>query len=128
MNPDQIGPYRIVRLIARGGMGEVYEARQAAPVERRVAINVIRAGMDTEAVLARFSAERQALAMMSHSHIAAIYDGGATSEGRPYVVMEYVAGVPLTEYVDGHQLDLGARLDLFLQVCSAVSHDPQHGC
>jgi len=108
-------------------MGEVYEAEQAAPVQRRVAIKIIRAGMDSEDVLARFSAERQALVLMSHPHIAAIYDAGTTDGGSPYVVMEYVDGVPLTEYVTENHLDLGARLDLFLQVCVAVSHAHQKG-
>ncbi len=125
--PETLGPYRIVRLIARGGMGEVYEAEQATPVQRRVAIKVIRAGMDTEDVLSRFSAERKALALMAHPHIAAIHDAGATAGGSPYVVMEYVDGMPLTEYVTEKHLDLGSRLDLFLQVCAAVSHAHQKG-
>src|SRR5215831_15190906 len=100
VTPQRIGPYRLLQLIGEGGMGEVWVAEQVEPVRRRVAVKVIKAGMDTRQVIARFEAERQALALMDHRAIAKVLDGGATPEGRPYFVMEYVAGVPITEHCD----------------------------
>src|SRR5690606_27005582 len=110
-----------------GGFGIVYEAEQNAPIRRRVAVKVIKAGMDTDAVLARFDAERQALALMDHPHIARVLDAGATPEGRPYFVMELVKGEPLTEYCDRHRLTVDERLELFIQTCMAVQHAHQRG-
>ena len=125
--PPSIGPYRILRVLGEGGMGVVYLAEQAEPFRREVAVKVIKVGMDTREVVARFEAERQALALMSHSHIAQIYEAGATADGRPYFVMEYVDGVPITDYCDRHQLSTRARLDLFVLVCGAFEHAHQKG-
>jgi len=122
-NPgDEIGPYRLVRRVGEGGMGVVFEAEQHDPVRRRVALKLIKWGMDTEQVVARFESERQALALMSHPNIARVYDAGATLEGRPYFVMELVAGLPVTEYCDAERLDTRARLELFLMICEGVRH------
>ena len=123
----QVGPYRIIERIGEGGFGEVYAAEQTEPVERRVALKVIKAGMDTKSVLARFEAERQALAMMDHPNIAKILDAGETEQGRPYFVMELVKGEPLTAYCDRHTLSTKERLKLFLPVCRAVQHAHQKG-
>jgi eukaryotic-like serine/threonine-protein kinase len=126
--PDRrIGPYRVLELVGHGAMGEVYLAEQTTPVVRRVAIKVIKLGMDTREVIARFELERQALAIMSHPSIAQILDAGATADGRPYFVMEYVPGVPLTEYCDTHHLELRARLELFLEICDGVQHAHHKG-
>ena len=111
LEPDaarRIGPYRLLQIIGEGGMGEVWLAEQLEPVRRRVAIKVIKAGMDTKQVVARFESERQALALMDHPAIAKVFDGGSTPEGRPYFVMEYVAGIPITEHCDTHKLDTAA--------------------
>lgn len=116
---DSIGPYQILEQIGEGGMGVVYLAEQAAPIRRRVAVKVIKIGMDTKQVVARFESERQALALMNHPNIAKVLDAGSTSQGRPYFVMEYVAGLPITEYCDSHRLNTGQRLLLFCQVCDA---------
>jgi len=126
-HPERIGPYRLLQVVGQGGMGLVYVAEQTAPVRRRVALKVIRVGMDTHDVVARFEAERQALAVMEHPNIAKVLDAGATEEGRPYFVMELVKGVPLTEYCDTHKLDTSDRLALFIQVCHAVQHAHQKG-
>ena len=99
-----IGPYRILGTLGEGGMGVVYLAEQAAPLQRRVALKVIKLGMDTREVVARFEAERQALALMEHPNIAAVFDAGATDDGRPYFVMEYVPGMPITTYCDAQRL------------------------
>src|SRR5690348_18019521 len=99
---ERIGPYRILKVLGEGGMGIVYEAEQTAPVHRRVALKMLRAGLDSGDVLARFEAERQALAVMDHPNIAKVLDAGATESGRPYFVMELVKGVALTEYCDAH--------------------------
>jgi non-specific serine/threonine protein kinase/serine/threonine-protein kinase len=123
--PRAIGPYRLLHRIGEGGMGEVWAAEQIEPVRRRVAIKLIKAGMDTKQVIARFGAERQALAMMDHPCISKVYDAGETEEGRPYFVMEQVSGLPITEYSDRHRLTTGERLALFLQVCGAVQHAHQ---
>jgi non-specific serine/threonine protein kinase/serine/threonine-protein kinase len=123
----QIDRYRILERIGGGGMGEVYLAEQREPVRRRVALKLIKWGMDTREVVARFESERQALAMMDHPGIARVLDGGATEEGRPYFVMEHVKGVPITEYCDGQRLSTRERLDLFVQVCEGVQHAHQKG-
>jgi eukaryotic-like serine/threonine-protein kinase len=122
-----IGPYKLLEQIGEGGMGIVYMAEQAQPVRRKVALKIIKPGMDTRQVIARFEAERQALAMMDHPNIAKVLDAGATESGRPYFVMELVRGVPLTEYCDQHRLPINKRLDLFMQVCQAVQHAHQKG-
>ncbi|MBZ0266895.1 serine/threonine protein kinase, partial [bacterium] len=123
--PNRVGPYRILRKIGAGGMGEVFEAEQQEPLRRRVALKLIKRGMDTDQVVARFEAERQALAMMDHPNIAKVFDAGSTREGRPYFVMEYVQGVPITTHCDRHHLAIRDRLDLFAQVCSGVQHAHQ---
>ncbi len=123
--PEYVGPYRVLQVLAQGGMGLVYVAEQAEPVRRRVALKVIKAGMDTRKVIARFEAERQALAVMDHPNIAKVIDGGATAEGRPYFVMELVKGIPITEYCDVHKLSTRERLAIFIDVCHAVQHAHQ---
>ena len=121
-DPEQIGPYHILEKIGEGGMGVVYVAEQREPVRRKVALKVIKWGMDTKEVVTRFEAERQALALMNHPNIAKVYDAGATPEGRPYFVMEHVPGDPLTGYCDRERLSTQERLDLFILVCQAVQH------
>ena len=118
----QIGPYKILQKIAEGGMGAVYMAEQTSPIKRRVALKVIKAGRDTEQIIARFEAERQALAMMDHANISRIFDAGTTDEGSPFFVMELVNGIPLTEYCDRNKLSIRERLELFVPVCNAVQH------
>jgi tetratricopeptide (TPR) repeat protein/serine/threonine protein kinase len=122
-----IGPYKLLEQIGEGGMGLVFVAEQQQPVRRRVAVKLIKPGMDSRQVIARFEAERQALAMMDHANIAKVHDGGATAEGRPYFVMELVKGVPITDYCDAHRLSSRQRLELFLDVCQAVQHAHQKG-
>lgn len=124
---DDFGRYQILRPIGEGGMGTVYLAQQLEPIHRRVALKVVKLGMDTAQVLARFSNERQALAMMDHPNIAQIYDAGATAQGRPYFVMEYIEGVPITQYCDSKRMSTKERLALFLAVCRAVQHAHQKG-
>jgi serine/threonine protein kinase/tetratricopeptide (TPR) repeat protein len=124
---QEIGSYRLLRKLGEGGMGEVFEAEQSEPVRRRVALKVIKWGMDTKEVVARFESERQALALMDHPNIARVYDAGSTTEGRPYFVMELVKGVPLTEYCDTHRLATPERLELFNQICSGLQHAHQKG-
>ena len=121
------GAYRTIRVLGKGGMGVVYLAEQHEPIERLVALKVIRIGMDTEEIIARFETERQALALMDHPGIAHIYDAGSTPEGRPYFAMEYVDGAPITRYCDEQRLTVRERLGLFLQVCDAVQHAHQKG-
>ena len=121
------GRYTLVEVIGEGGMGSVYLASQTEPVKRQVALKLIKTGMDSRGVLARFDAERQALAMMDHPNIARIYDGGLTPAGQPFFVMELVRGVPLTEYCDQKRLTVKARLELFVAVCQAVQHAHQKG-
>jgi WD40 repeat protein/serine/threonine protein kinase/tetratricopeptide (TPR) repeat protein len=123
----RIGPYLLREQIGEGGMGLVFVADQEAPVKRRVALKVVKPGMDTKQVLARFEAERQALALMDHPNIARVLDAGATEAGRPYFVMELVRGVPITDYCDQHRLTVRQRLDLFLPVCRAIQHAHQKG-
>jgi serine/threonine protein kinase/Tfp pilus assembly protein PilF len=122
-----IGPYKLMEQIGEGGMGLVFVAEQQQPVRRKVAVKVIKPGMDTRQVVARFEAERQALALMDHPNIAKVLDGGETASGRPYFVMELVRGVPITEYCDENQVPVRDRLELFLQVCQAVQHAHQKG-
>ncbi|MGH7179225.1 MAG: serine/threonine protein kinase [Tepidisphaeraceae bacterium] len=125
--PEQIGPYRILARIGEGGIGVVYKAEQREPVKRIVALKVIKAGMDTREVVSRFSAERQALAMMDHPNVARVYDAGSTQAGRPYFVMELVPGEPITSYCDRHSLATRQRLELFVQVCAAIQHAHHRG-
>ena len=120
-----IGSYRLLQLLGHGGMGEVWLADQKQPVRRRVAIKLIKAGMDTREVVARFESERQALALMDHPAIAKVFEAGSTPEGRPYFVMEYVSGIPITTYCDKHKLTTRQRLELFVRVCEGVQHAHQ---
>jgi serine/threonine protein kinase/WD40 repeat protein len=122
-----IGPYKLVQKIGEGGMGTVYLAQQTEPVKRLVALKVIKPGMDSRQVIARFEAERQALALMDHPNIARVLDAGTTENGRPYFVMELVKGVPLTKYCDAHRLTPRQRLELFIPVCQAIQHAHQKG-
>jgi eukaryotic-like serine/threonine-protein kinase len=122
-----IGPYKLLQQIGEGGMGVVWMAEQIQPLRRTVALKVIKPGMDSRQVVARFEAERQALAMMDHVNIARVFDGGATETGRPYFVMELVHGVPITKYCDDHQLTPRERLELFVPVCQAIQHAHQKG-
>ena len=124
---DRIGRYRLLQKIGEGGCGVVYMAEQEEPVRRRVALKVIKLGMDTRQVVARFEAERQALALMDHPNIAKVLDAGATDSGRPFFVMELVRGIPITRYCDGNHLTTPQRLDLFLRVCQAIQHAHQKG-
>src|SRR5579863_7133617 len=124
---DDFGRYHILRTLGEGGMGTVYLAEQREPIRRRVALKVVKLGMDTTQVLARFANERQALAVMDHPNIARILDAGATRQGRPFFVMEYIEGVPITQYCDGQRMTIGQRLELFLAVCQAVQHAHQKG-
>jgi serine/threonine protein kinase len=121
----QIGPYRLLQRLGEGGMGEVWLAEQTKPIHRTVALKLIKAGMDTKAVVARFESERQALAVMDHATIARVFDAGSTFEGRPYFVMEYVPGLPITEYCDKRRLTVKQRLELFVHVCDGVQHAHQ---
>ena len=124
---SMIGPYKILQEIGEGGFGFVYMAQQTAPIKRKVALKIVKPGMDTRQVIGRFEAERQALAMMDHTNIAKVLDAGATPSGRPYFVMELVKGVPITEYCDTAQLNTDDRLKLFMTVCYAVQHAHQKG-
>jgi eukaryotic-like serine/threonine-protein kinase len=124
---DRIGRYRLLERLGEGGFGIVFAAEQTEPVKRRVALKIIKLGMDTKQVVARFEAERQALALMDHPNIAKVFDAGATETGRPYFVMELVRGLPITEYCDARRLSIKARLDLFALVCDALQHAHQKG-
>ena len=121
------GRYKLRQEIGEGGMGSVYLAEQTQPVKRQVALKLIKPGMDSRTVLARFESERQALALLDHPHIAKVFDAGATDAGRPFFVMELVKGIPITEFCDGHRLGVPERLALFRQICSAVQHAHQKG-
>jgi serine/threonine protein kinase/Flp pilus assembly protein TadD len=123
----QIGPYKLLQQIGEGGMGTVFMAEQTHPVQRKVALKVIKPGMDSRQIIARFEAERQALALMDHVNIARVLDAGATDAGRPYFVMELVHGVPITKYCDEHHLTPRQRLELFVPVCQAIQHAHQKG-
>ncbi|MCA9192678.1 MAG: serine/threonine protein kinase [Planctomycetales bacterium] len=122
-----IGLYKLLEQIGEGGMGEVWVAEQSEPIRRKVAIKIIKAGMDSRQVISRFEAERQALALMDHPNVAKVLDGGLTDQGRPYFAMEYVKGIPLTEYCDQAKLPLNDRLQLFIPVCQAIQHAHQKG-
>ena len=124
---SRIGPYKLLQKLGEGGMGTVWVAEQTEPVKRRVALKVIKPGMDSTQVLRRFEAERQALALMDHTHIAKVFDAGTTSEGRPYFVMELVKGAPITKYCDELHLPIRERLELFVPVCQAIQHAHQKG-
>jgi serine/threonine protein kinase/tetratricopeptide (TPR) repeat protein len=124
---DWIGPYKLLSVLGEGGMGIVYLAEQARPVRRLVALKIIKPGMDSKRVLARFEAEQQALAVMDHPYVAHVYDAGLAPSGRPYFVMEHVKGLPLTEHCDRYRLTIEQRLHLFLHVCEAVQHAHQKG-
>lgn len=123
----KIEGYQILGVLGQGGMGIVYLAEQSKPIHRRVALKIIKLGMDTRQVVARFETEREALALMNHPNVAQVFDAGATEQGRPYFVMEHVAGIPITDYCDKHRLTTEERLRLFLDVCSAVQHAHQKG-
>ncbi len=124
---DRIGRYRLLSVLGEGGMGMVHLAEQEGAIRRRVALKLIKPGMDSKRVIARFEAERQALALLDHPNIAQVYDAGMTEIGRPYFVMEYIKGLPITEYCDRHKLTIEERLRLFQQVCDAVQHAHQKG-
>jgi len=123
----QVGPYKLLSILGEGGYGLVYLAEQQRPIKRKVALKIIKPGMDTKEVIARFEAERQALAMLEHPNIAHVFSAGTTEAGRPYFVMEYVKGVPITEHCDRHKLTIEELLNLFLRVCEAVQHAHQKG-
>ena len=120
-----IGPYRLLEKIGEGGMAEVWRGEQTAPVRRSVAVKLIKSGMESKTMIARFESERQALALMDHPAIARVFDAGATAEGLPYFVMEYVPGLPITDYCDRYRLSTRQRLELFMQVCGGVQHAHQ---
>ena len=124
---NKIGPYRLLQVLGSGGMGEVWLAERREPYVQRVALKVVKPGMDTKAVLSRFEQERQVLAQMSHPNIAKVLDAGVNEQGRPYFVMEYVPGKPITEFADEQKLSIQARLEYFLQVCNAIAHAHQKG-
>ena len=125
--PERIGPFRVLQLLGEGGMGLVYEAEDTGPVRRRVALKVVRAGLQSRDILARFEAERQALGVMNHPGIARVLSAGTTERGEPYFAMELVRGPPLTEFCDAHRLSVPERLQLFISVCQAVQHAHQKG-
>ena len=120
-----IGPYQLLKKIGEGGMGQVWLAQQTSPLQRTVALKLVRWGMYDDTLLHRFRAERQSLAVMDHPAIAKVFDAGATSEGQPYFVMEYVAGVPISEYCDEKKLNIPGRLELLIKVCEGVQHAHQ---
>src|SRR5687768_17340402 len=124
-HPTKVGPYLIQGLIGEGGMGSVYRAEQREPIHRIVALKLVKLGMDTREVVARFESERQALALMDHPNVAKVLDAGATETGRPYFVMEFVKGEPITRYADRHKLTVRQRLELFTQACDAIQHAHQ---
>ena len=124
---DWIGPYKLLTVLGEGGMGIVYLAEQQRPIRRQVALKLVKPGMDSKRVVARFEAEQQALAMMDHPHVAQVHDAGLTAGGRPYFVMEYVQGIPITEHCDWHKLTIEERLRLFLHVCEGIQHAHSKG-
>lgn len=125
--PERVGPFRILEILGEGGMGVVYRAEQDAPLRREVAVKLMRAGLDTTRVVARFDSERQALALMDHACIARVFDAGVDGTGRPYFAMELVQGTRITTYCDAHRLDVRRRIELFLGVCDAVQHAHRRG-
>src|SRR5262249_214541 len=124
---DTIGQYKLREMLGEGGYGVVYVAEQDKPIRRRVALKIVKLGMDTKSVVARFEAERQALALMDHPNIAKVFDAGSTTSGRPYFVMELVRGTRITEYCDQNRLSTKERVELFIQVCQAIQHAHQKG-
>ena len=120
--PESIGPYEVIDRLGEGGMGVVYRARQRQPIERQVAVKLIKSGIETRQAIQRFQSERQALARLSHPNIVRVFDAGDTADGRIYFAMEYVHGVPITQYCDAERMSIGARIELFLIVCRAVQH------
>jgi serine/threonine protein kinase len=126
-HPREIGPYRVKEILGQGGVGTVYLVEQHSPFRRLAALKLVKLGMDTREVLVRFAQERQMLALMNHPGIARVYDAGQTGEGRPYFVMEYVPGAPITDYCDQRHLNVRERLELFVQVCRAIQHAHQKG-
>ncbi len=124
---ESAGPYRLIRKLGEGGMGIVWLARQEHPIQRDVAVKVVKPGASSAQVLSRFDTERQALAILNHPNIATGYDAGLTDDGRPYFAMEYVDGPPITRFADEHALPIDARLELFLHVCAGVEHAHQKG-
>ncbi len=124
---SEIGPYKLVQKVGEGGFGHVFLAEQRRPVRRRVALKIVKLGMDTEQVVARFEQERQALAVMDHPNVAKVFDAGSTPAGRPFFVMEFCEGEPITRYCDRHRLGIAERLELFVQVCQATQHAHQKG-
>jgi non-specific serine/threonine protein kinase/serine/threonine-protein kinase len=124
---DWIGPYKLLTVLGEGGMGIVYLAEQQRPIRRRVALKLVKPGMDSKKIVARFRAEQQTLAMMDHPHIAHVYDAGLTASGRPYFVMEHIEGIPITEYCDKHKTTIEERLLLFKRVCEGIQHAHQKG-
>ncbi len=122
-----IGDYRLLESLGEGGFGQVFVAEQIAPVQRLVALKIIKPGMDSREIVTRFNTERQALALMDHPNIARVFDGGSTERGTPYFVMELVRGQPITAYCDSVDMSITGRLDLFLQTCLAISHAHQKG-
>lgn len=127
ISPEIIDNYRIIQKIGEGGMGEVYEAEQIKPIRRKVALKLIKWGMDTKQVVARFESERQALALMNHPNIAKVFDAGATEKGRPYFIMECVKGIPITDYCDKMRLNNRERIEIFTQICDGIQHAHQKG-
>lgn len=125
--PERVGPYRVMELLGEGGFGSVYRAEQESPIRREVALKIIKPGMGTRGVIARFEAERQTLAVLDHPGIARVFDAGATGAGQPYFVMELIRGVPVTEYCDRERLTIGERLRIFVGICRAVQHAHQKG-
>ena len=122
-----VGPYRVLRTLGQGGFGIVVLAEQERPIRRQVALKLVKPGMDTRSVIARFEAEQQALARMDHPAIARVFDAGETDAGRPYFAMEYFPGVPITAYADAERLSVRNRLELFVTACDAVQHAHQRG-
>jgi serine/threonine protein kinase len=123
----QIGPYKILRFLGEGGFAYVYLAEQKHPIRRQVALKIIKPGMDSKQVIARFEAERQALALLEHPNIAHVFSAGSTETGRPYFAMEYINGMPITEYCDKEKISIEDRLKLFIQICEAVQYAHQRG-
>src|SRR5262249_42458346 len=126
-HPEEIGPYRVLDVLGQGGVGTVYLVQQLEPFRRKAALKLIKLGMDTREVLVRFAQERQLLASMRHPNVAKVSDAGQTESGRPYFVMEYAAGEPITDYCDHRRLSVCERLELFVTVCAAIQHAHQKG-
>ncbi len=124
-SPERIGNYRLLRLLGQGGMGEVFEAEQTHPIQRKVALKIIKLGMDSREFTRRFESERQAMALMDHPCIATVHDAGTSERGRPYIVMEYVPGIPIRQFCTEHKLSINERLKLFIQICEGVQHAHQ---